>query len=422
MSTYEIASDEILVVEFGTANVGEDGKVLGKGDQAAEEETNAGANKTERRNVGELVIRDALGAACADEENMRHQEGDPGQQTEDSDQVDKVAENNLGVLGSVHEGGAAEEGRDGESGDGNTAPVSPAEDPGGMTLLGKTVNGTGGNVKIRVGSRESEEQDAGVEETRKMPDVGELDGNDERRGRGFGSSFVGKTKLLGVVGNNHAQEEDGKAVEEQDSVEGELDGARNRLAWVLSLTDSDTDEFGTKVGKDGVDQRAPEAVELAGVAFGNVWLERTGLVVVLEAGCLARADTDREEEGEDDNADNGNDLDRAEPEFEFSKEFDAEVIDGHNDDKEDGNPHARIHLGCGYPLLDDQCRSRELVGCGNNVFHPVGPSEGKTKSRVAEPGSITSEARGVGNPCSHFAESRHDNVDQHTDRGVGNEN
>ncbi len=96
-----------------------------------------------------------------------------------------------------------------------------------------------------------------------MLDSSNLDRHDEGRGGRTCTSTDGKCKLLGVVGNNHAQEEDGKAVEEQDPVEGELDSARDCLAWVLRLADSYSNQLSTKVGKNGIDQGSPKAVELS---------------------------------------------------------------------------------------------------------------------------------------------------------------
>lgn len=48
----------------------EDVEVLGKRDQAAEEEGDDGAPHSKGRDVGHLVIGDALGLAGADEEDV----------------------------------------------------------------------------------------------------------------------------------------------------------------------------------------------------------------------------------------------------------------------------------------------------------------------------------------------------------------
>ena len=194
---------------------------------------------------------------------MRNQQRDPRQESEDGGQIDKVAKHRLCVICSIHKSSAAEECGDGQSGNRYTTLVGPLEDLGGMALDGQSVDGTGGNVQVRVGSAEGEEQNGGIDNGGKVRNLGELDGNDKGRGRSTGGGLVSECQVRGVVGNKHSQEEDGKAVEEQDPVEGKLDGARDSLAWVLGLANSDSDELSSKVGKNGVDQRAPETVEFA---------------------------------------------------------------------------------------------------------------------------------------------------------------
>jgi DNA-binding transcriptional LysR family regulator len=113
-----------------------------------------------------------------------------------------------------------------------------------VRLGGQAVQRPRSDVQIRVGCTEGEEQDASVENTGEVLDVGILDGDDERRSRGFGSLLVGSEQFIVVVRDEHAQEKHAQAVKEQDPVEGKLDGARNRLARVLCFTDRHTNEFG----------------------------------------------------------------------------------------------------------------------------------------------------------------------------------
>lgn len=70
---------------------------------------------------------------------------------------------------------------------------------------------------------------------RKCLDSSELGCHDERRGccRGVGL-FVGEGEVFGVVWDDHADEQDAEAVEEEDSVEGELNGLGDGAAGVLN--------------------------------------------------------------------------------------------------------------------------------------------------------------------------------------------
>jgi hypothetical protein len=216
----------------------------------------------------------------------------------------KVAENDRGVVGCIHKGSAAEERGEGQSRDRHTALVGPLEDPRRMAFLSKTEQRTGGDVQIRVGSAEGEEENAGVENVGQCLDASKPDGDNKGRSRCLGTGLVdSECKFGGVVGNEHAQEENGEAVEEEDSVEGELDGARNRLAGVLCLSDSDTDQFRTEIGEDSVDEGAPETVEFACRAGAFVRLERSRVLVVLESSRVAGTGANCKQEGEDNHAD-----------------------------------------------------------------------------------------------------------------------
>jgi hypothetical protein len=338
---------------------------------------------------------------------VRNEQRDPGQQTEDGGEVDKVSENGLGVVGGVHEGGAAKQRRDRESRNRDTALVGPPEDLGSVTLLGQAVDCTGSDVQIGIGGTEGEDQDTGVEDIGESLDACKLDGDDEGRGRRTSPSLGRKRKLWRVVGDKHAQEEDREAVKEQDSVEGKLDRTGNSLAGVLRLADSDTDKLSTQVGKDGVDQRAPETVKPASVTLGNVFLESAGFRVVLE--------------GQKDNADDGYDLEGAEPELKFTKELNTKVVDSADYDEEDQDPYARIDSFRGYPFLNNERRSSQLVGSRDDIFAPISPAKSETESRIAEASSVASETRAMRNPSSHLTESCHDDIDEETNCCVSDE-
>ena len=118
---------------------------------------------------------------------------------------------------------------------------------------------------------------------------------------------------------------------------------------------------------------------------------------------------------------NGDDLDCTQPELEFTKEFDSEVVDGDDGEQKHGDPNTRIDFFVGFPFLYDQGRRSELIWRGDNILAPVRPAESKSESRVAKTGSIASKTRRVRDPCSHFAESGHYDVDKKTNRSVSDE-
>ena len=249
-------------ISITTAPLGKQGVGELTGNKTAEEQSDVAAPDAERSLVGQGTVRDILGATSLDEVDVGDEDGDPGQNTEDGGQVDKVLEHLAGVIRDVHEGQEGEDGADDERRPGYTAAISLLEDGGGGLVTGKSVEGTAGNVQIGVGGGENEDENTSVDDVGEDLDTGELGGDDERGGVGTGTGLVvGEGELLGVVGYDHTDEEDTETVEEEDSVEGELDGLGDAASGVLRFACSNTDKLGTKVGKGGVDEHTPETEE-----------------------------------------------------------------------------------------------------------------------------------------------------------------
>lgn len=347
----EVGRDEVLVVEVAPLRVvGEDVEVLGQGDDNAEEQGTVGAGNTERRGVGHALDGDLLGLASTHEVDVGDQDRDPGQQTEDGDQVDKVLEDGLGVAGDVHVGQQGEHRAGSQGVHGNTATVGPGEDLGGLSFTGETVDGTGCDVKVGVGSREDEQQDTGVDDVRENGDSRQLDGDDEGRCGSTAVGANGESKLLVVERNQGSDQEHREHVENEDSVEGQLDGAGDGGTGVLSLTDGHTDQLGTQVGESGGDHGGPEGEESASVAVFDVGVEGTGALPVTETfAVVVRTTAQHEDEGEQDDAEDNHDLKGRQPELELAEELDTEVVDADDQNEEYRNPYTGIDLFLGYP-------------------------------------------------------------------------
>lgn len=239
----DVAGDEGDVVGL-EGEAGDEGvEVLGDGHEHADEERHVRAPDAERRRVRHHLVGQALRLARAHEPDVRHEDRDPREQAEDGGHVDEVREHGLGVVGHVEEAQEAEEGGREEGVDGHAAAVGLAEDGRRGAVGCETVQGAAGDVEIRVGGREDEEQDGRVEDVGEGVDVRELDGDDEGRGGSTGRGAVGEGELGVVVRHDHADEEDADDVENEDTVEGELDGARNRLSGILGLSHSHTDQL-----------------------------------------------------------------------------------------------------------------------------------------------------------------------------------
>lgn len=145
--------------------------------------------------------------------------------------------------------------------DGHTTLIGLGQNPGRTSLQCQSVDRTACNVQIRVGRREDEYQDAGIENIRERLDARQLDGDDVRRGSSAGLLRVGEDKVRGVIRNKHAKKEDGDDVEEDDTVEGKANSPGNDTTRVLSLADCDTDKLGSEISKSGSDKGRPNRKE-----------------------------------------------------------------------------------------------------------------------------------------------------------------
>jgi hypothetical protein len=150
---------------------------------------------------------------------------------------------------------------------------------GCVSVLGHTVQSSSGDVLVRVGGRDGKDQntaeeisvhqklisdnDLRVDNGRKNPDTGRLDGNDERRSRSTTGSTpcgsLGEQSRVGV--DNHTNDQNTDNVEEQDSVESLSDSGRNGLSGVLGFTDGYSDKLSSHVGKEGENESVDETEE-----------------------------------------------------------------------------------------------------------------------------------------------------------------
>lgn len=86
---------------------------------------------------------------------------------------------------------------------------------------------------------------------------------------------------------------------------------------------------------------------------------------------MIRATAEGKNQGKDDYADDGDDLERRQPEFELAKELDTKVVDADDDDEEDGDKDTRIDVFSIDPVLNGEGSGSQLVGSDNDVLEPV---------------------------------------------------
>lgn len=171
-----------------------------------------------------------------------------------------------------------------------------------------------------------------------------------------------------------------------------------------------------------------------------VWLECARVVPVAEPlGVMVGATAAGEDETEKDETEDDDNLDTGKPELEFTKEFNAKVVNQHDGDEENGDKDTRVNRFRLHPVFDDECCGSQIVRGHDNVLNdalalarrqflkssshlePVSPAERETQRRVNEAMRITSETRGKRQPRCHLTQSRHNHIHENADGSVGDQ-
>jgi hypothetical protein len=87
-------------------------------------------------------------------------------------------------------------------------------------------------------------------------------------------------------------------------------------------------------------------------------MKSTRTLPILKSCCVViwSSSTDKDQ-AQNNQPENNNYFDGAQPELKFAEEFDAEVVDENDGNKEDGDESSGVDLCTWYPVLYDQ-------GCG----------------------------------------------------------
>ncbi len=82
-------------------------------------------------------------------------------------------------------------------------------------------------------------------------------GNHKGGGGGTGGSLCSESELFGVIGDEGPNQKDAQDVEDDDTPEGQLDGAGDYSAGVLGFADGHADKFGSEIGESGSNKGRP---------------------------------------------------------------------------------------------------------------------------------------------------------------------
>lgn len=167
-------------------------------------------------------------------------------------------------------------------------------------------------------------------------------------------------KVWVVVGNEKANEENGQDEEEDDTVEGLLDGCRDSLARVASFTSGNTNKLSSLVGETGLNQNGPETNELGEsvVVLDNVRSESARMLPRVETQVSVLSGSCINANGKNHESNNGKDLDRGEVKLDFTVKGHGKEVDKSKDGPECTDEDTDVEVG--VPVLNDQTTSSQF--------------------------------------------------------------
>lgn len=384
---------EIQHQEGGNANVR--GEEVTRGPLGGEEHGEPvdqreedGAHQTDRHaiglHLGDIRLLDALDLAGLVEAEVHDAAADPGDEAGGVGEVDEPVEDGVGAVADGQVGQEREEGGDADGHVGDAPAVAGLEDAGGVAGDGEGVERAGGHVQERIAGGPGRGEDGGVDDAVEHGDAGVVDGHDP--GRGGGVAVAGDD-LLGLGGADDADGEGAEDVEEDQSVDVAAGGGGDVAAGGLHLAAGDDDQFrGEDEGDGALDDALQQADEAAGGAVRQILVHGARVLPVVEAQALAvGAAAPEEDEGEEEQADQRDDLDPGEPELGLAVGFDGHEVEQHNDDQHDGDPDGDVHAG--VPVIDDHGRGDNLVRHQDPQRIPVEIAHGETHAarHIAKP-------------------------------------
>lgn len=178
--------------------------------------------------------------------------------------------------------------------------------------------------------------------------AGEVGDDDQRRRR-----CVSCVHLQVLVGIRHvdADEEDEGYEQDRDAPVRPANRRRDRLLRVTRLARTHTHQLRALEAEAGRDEHRPESDKLADGAVDEMLREQPRMHPVLEAKVPLVADARVHTDGENNKADDGDDLDAGEPHLQLAVPADRQEVDGREDGPEHGDPDGDAQAI--VPILDD---------------------------------------------------------------------
>ncbi|KAH3681210.1 hypothetical protein WICPIJ_007823 [Wickerhamomyces pijperi] len=175
-----------------------------------------------------------------------------------------------------------------------------------------------------------------------------------------------------------SQEKNGGDHKHGDSVEDTLTGSENGATRMLHLSSETTDGLDTTKGVDDTGETLPEGSELPQVTSGQIRVERTRFVPVLEPDNATFWTTACSDNNRNKNQTNQQQqLEHGKAEFNFTVESDTPRVQGNNHHDDDGDPDSWRQVS---PVRDNHSSSRDLTR--HDRPPNTDPAVSKPQSRV----------------------------------------
>lgn len=195
----------------------------------------------------------------------------------------------------------------------------PQEDLGRLTLQREAVEHTRARKQALVAAAPGAGDDDGVDQAGDRADPRGA-GRDDEGGLSGGAALVAQAGV--VAGHQHADDEDGEYVKQEDAGENLLTGTGDGATRVLGLGGGHGDGLNAGKGENGRGHDAPEAQEFSPVARGDILDEGAwGLPVKKPNARGARDAAQVNDEAENDEEDNEKDLEDSEEILDFTEDW-----------------------------------------------------------------------------------------------------
>ena len=282
-----------------------------------------------------------------------------------------------------------------------------------MAVLGQCVQVTGTDVQEGISGRGGRRQDDRVDDGRQGLDVRSVHSNDPwRLGGAFRTRGERLQQVCIVVWDQQPHGEGAEDVEEQDTPEDTADRLGDIASGIFGLTRGHCHGFHATISESGIDHDGPPAEESTFSSGGNVLVHRARVPPILETqSVLSWHAADVNDQGQDQQADQRDDLDRCKDELGFSVDGDSKDVQAEDEDDDDTDPRRHIDVLCSMPELNDGRGRRNLGTLRDGRVVPIVPADGKAKRVIGVSRGELRNGAGEGEPSGHFTQTGHHGED-----------